>query len=100
MGFGSTAKKIQKVADVADKLYTKVNELKTQIQELRETVEDTNDRVDDVDRQLAEQRALLEAIAEEQDLDVDSILADSHIDGVETTEQSQSDPAGTTNTNE
>ncbi|MBX0347933.1 MULTISPECIES: DUF5798 family protein [Haloarcula] len=76
MGFGSTAKKIQKVADVADKLYTKVNELKTQVQELRETVEDTNGRVDDVERQVAEQRALLEAIADEQGVDVDAVLTD------------------------
>lgn len=77
MGFGSTAKKIQKVADVADKLYTKVNELKMQVQELSETVEDTNDRVDDVERQLAEQRALLEALAEERDVDVDAVLTDA-----------------------
>ncbi|MBX0324663.1 hypothetical protein EGH21_16670 [Halomicroarcula sp. F13] len=77
MGLGSTAKKIQKVADVADKLYTKVNELKTQVQELNDTVEDTNGRVDDVERQLAEQRALLEALAEERDVDVDAVLADA-----------------------
>ncbi len=74
MGLGSTAKKIQKVADVADDLYTKVNELKTQLQELRQTVEETNERVDTVDRELAEQRALIEAIAERQGIEPDSVV--------------------------
>lgn len=75
MGLGSTAKKLQKVADIADDLYTKVNELKSQLQELRATVDETNERVDAVDRELAEQRALLEAIAEQQDLDPAAIVA-------------------------
>ena len=74
MGFGSTAKKLQKVADLADDLYTKVSELKTQLQALQGTVEETNDRVDSLDRELAEQRALVEAIADEQGIDVDAVL--------------------------
>ena len=77
MGLGSTAKKIQKVSDVADDVYTKVNELKTQLQNLRQTVEATNDRVDDVDRELAEQRALIEALAEEQGIDTAAVLEDA-----------------------
>lgn len=74
MGFGSTAKKLQKVADIADDLYTKVNELKSQLQALRETVEETNDRVDDLDGRMDEQRALLEAIAEEQGIDTEVVV--------------------------
>jgi archaellum component FlaC len=74
MGLGSTAKKIQKVADVADEVYTKVNELKTQLQDLRQTVEATNDRVDEFDHELAEQRALVEALAEQQGLDPESVI--------------------------
>ncbi|WP_276272177.1 DUF5798 family protein [Haloarcula litorea] len=76
MGLGSTAKKVQKVADVAEKLYAKVNELKEQVENLRETVEDTNERVESVERDLTEQRALLEAVAEESDVDVQSVLDD------------------------
>ncbi|WP_254271614.1 DUF5798 family protein [Haloarcula marina] len=83
MGLGSTAKKIQKVADIAEELYTKVNELKTQLQELRGTVEDTNDRVDEVERRLDDQRALLEAIAAEQGIDADAVLTDAVIDDAE-----------------
>jgi len=77
MGFGSTAKKLKKVADVADDLYTKVTELKTQLQSLQGTVETTNDRVTDIERELAEQRALLEALADQQDIDADSVLGDA-----------------------
>ncbi|MFC7076030.1 DUF5798 family protein [Haloarcula halophila] len=84
MGLGSTAKKIQKVADIAEDLYAKVTELKTQLQELRGTVEETNDRVDDLDRELAEQRALLEAIADEQGIDVETVQTEALIDDAET----------------
>ena len=77
MGLGSTAKKLQKVAEVADQLYSKVNELKTQLEDLRGTVETTNERVDEMDAELAQQRALLEAIAAEQGVDVDDVLAES-----------------------
>lgn len=75
MGLGSTAKKLQKVADVADELYTKVNELKSQLESLRTTVEETNERVDALDDDLARQQALLEALAEQQGIDVDDIEA-------------------------
>ena len=86
MGLGSTAKKLQKVAEIADELYTKVNELKTQLQELRQTVEETEDRVDDMDRELAEQRALIEALAEAQDLDPDAVIAEAGLDEQEESE--------------
>lgn len=76
MGFGSTAKKIQKVADTAEDLYKKVNELKAQLQELRNTVDETNDRVDGMEQELAEQRALIEALAEQQDIDASAVVAD------------------------
>jgi septal ring factor EnvC (AmiA/AmiB activator) len=76
MGLGSTAKKIQKVADIAEDLYKKVNELKTQLEDLRSTVDETNDRVDGMEQDLAEQRALIEALAEERGVDTDAVVAD------------------------
>lgn len=76
MGLGSTAKKIQKVADIAEDLYKKVNELKTQLENLRSTVDETNDRVDGMEQELAEQRALIEALAEERGVDTDAVVAD------------------------
>ncbi|MBX0294594.1 DUF5798 family protein [Haloarcula nitratireducens] len=83
MGFGSTAKKLQKVADIADDLYTKVNELKAQLQDLRGTVEATNSCVDEIDGRLDEQRALLEAIADEQGVDTEAVLTDALIEDAE-----------------
>jgi len=86
MGFGSTAKKLQKVADMAEELYTKVNELKAQLQALRGTVEETNERVDGIDQELTEQRALLEALAEQQGIDTDTVLTDAVIEDAEKSE--------------
>jgi|GEM_PF-1801914 predicted transcriptional regulator len=85
MGLGSTTKKLQKVADMADDLYTKLNEQKEQLQELRNTVEETSDRVEGIDREQTEQRALLEAIAEERGLDTDAILTEAVIEDAEAT---------------
>lgn len=83
MGFGSTAKKLQKVVDMADDLYAKLNEQKEQLKELRNTVEETSDRVEAVDREQAKQRALLEAIAEEQGLDTEEVLTEAVIEDAE-----------------
>ena len=76
MGLGSTAKKIQKVADIAEDLYRKVNELKTQLEDLRSTVDETSARVDGMEQELSEQRALIEALAEERGVDTESVVAD------------------------
>ncbi len=68
---------------MADDLYTKLNEQKQQLQELRDTVEETSDRTERIDQEQTEQRALLEAIAEEQGLDTDAILTDAVIEDAE-----------------
>lgn len=77
MGLGSTAKKIQRVADVAEKLYTRVNELREEVNSIRETVAETEVRVNTLETEAAAQRALLEALAEREGLDVEQILADA-----------------------
>lgn len=77
MGLGSTAKKLQKVVDMADELYSKIGELRDQMNEIRETIETTNERVGSMESDLAQQRALLEAIAENEGIDVDTYLSDS-----------------------
>jgi TolA-binding protein len=89
MGFGSTAKKLQKVADIADDLYAKVNEQREQLQELRSSVETTSDHVEAIDQEQTKQRALLEALAEEQGLDTDAILAETEINDSEPTADDQ-----------
>jgi len=82
MGLGGTAKKLQKVASLAEDSYQKMNELREQLAQLRNEVQSTSEQVDGIERDLAEQRALLEALAEQQDLDVDSIIADANIEDV------------------
>ena len=83
MGFGSTAKKVQKLADTAEKLYSKLNELREQVAEMREQLDSTSERVETLERRAAEQGALLEAIAEEHDIDPAEIEAESVEDGPE-----------------
>ncbi|MFC7045221.1 DUF5798 family protein [Halobacteriaceae archaeon GCM10025711] len=76
MGLGSTAKKLEKMVDLADKLYNKVNELLEKLQETKQSVENTNERVGAIEADLADHRKLLEALAEDQGLDVDELLDD------------------------
>lgn len=77
MGFGSTAKKLQKVTEMADKLYERFERLREQVNDLTATVEETNDRVADLETELAEQRALVEALAEQQGVDVESAVGEA-----------------------
>ncbi len=83
MGLGSTAKKIQTVAETAEKLYAKLNELREQVRDMRETLETTNQRVERLETENAHQRALIEALAREQGIDVDEVLV-----GVESNDSS------------
>mgnify|MGYP000489457989 FL=1 len=76
MAFGDTAKKLKKLSNTAEKLYAKMNDLVEQLQDLRARVEKTSDQIETMDRELAEQRAIVEALAEEQGIDVDGIVAE------------------------
>jgi archaellum component FlaC len=79
MGLGSTAKKIQMVADTAEKMYTRLNELREQLDTTQSTVQDTGDRVQQLESEIVEQRAILEAVATELNIDLDAVSADAHI---------------------
>lgn len=74
MGLGGTAKKLQKVMDAAEQLYSKMNEVITELKEVQSEVETTSEQVDRIERDLAEQRALLEAVAEQQGVDVGAVV--------------------------
>jgi hypothetical protein len=79
MGLGGTARKLQKVTDMAEDVYARLNDLRDQIVEMRETTQETSDRVDRLERESAEMRALLEALAEAEDIDVERVTAEAHI---------------------
>ena len=74
MGLGGTAKKIQQMVDMAEKLYERLNEVREQLTALRATVEETGSRVEVLERENARQRALLTALAEEEGVDVEAVL--------------------------
>ena len=79
MGLGSTAKKLQQIADMAEDVYARLNQLREQVVETRETVDETKARVEKMDHELAEQRAIVEALAEREGIDVDAITAEVHV---------------------
>jgi len=83
MGLGSTAKKLQTVADKAEQLYAQLQDVRERMTELEASAQDTSERVQAIERELDEQRALLTAIAEEQGIDPDRVLADAAIEDVD-----------------
>ncbi|MFT4922795.1 MAG: DNA anti-recombination protein RmuC [Haloarculaceae archaeon] len=74
MGLGGTAKKLQNVVDAAEKLYAKMNEIIGELKELQSDVAKTSEQIDHMEREMAEQRALIEAIADREDIDVEETL--------------------------
>lgn len=69
MGLGGTAKKLQRVVDVADELYAKVSDLREEIVAVRNSIDETKERLTAVETELEEQRELLERIAEAERVD-------------------------------
>ncbi|GAA0643558.1 DUF5798 family protein [Salarchaeum japonicum] len=69
MGLGGTAKKVQKLADVADSLQARVKSIREDVEQTQETVIDTNERVEALEREVARQGEVLDAIATELDVD-------------------------------
>jgi septal ring factor EnvC (AmiA/AmiB activator) len=96
MGLGSTAKKLQQIADMAEDVYARLNQLREQVAETRATVDETKDRVDDIDRELAEQRALLEALATERGIDVEATTAEVHVVDAESAASEDADDGDAT----
>ncbi|WP_256290640.1 DUF5798 family protein [Halobellus inordinatus] len=87
MGLGGTAKKLQKVTEMAEDVYTRLNDLRDQVVQMRETTQETSDRVDRLEREAAEMRALLDALAEKEGIDVESVTAEAHIAEAEQTDE-------------
>lgn len=71
---GNAGKKLQKMVDLAEELYERMNQLREQLRDLQGTVEETNERVAAIETEQTAQRELLEAIADARDIDVDAIL--------------------------
>ena len=91
MGLGSTAKKLQTLADTAEKLYERLNDLRDRVVALEDRTAEARDRVDAVADEQARQRALVEALAEEQGVDVEAVL--SSVDVERSAEGDGTEPA-------
>jgi septal ring factor EnvC (AmiA/AmiB activator) len=100
MGLGSTAKKLQTVADRAEQLYAQVKDVSERLMGVEESTTETVQRVRTLERELAEQRALVEAIAEEQGVDVDAVETDAVIEDIDATADVDGDANGETPTDE
>lgn len=87
MGLGGTAKKLQKVTNMAEDVYARLNDLRDQVVEMRETTQETSDRVDRLEAETAEMRAITEALAEQEGIDVESVVADAHISEAERSDE-------------
>lgn len=96
MGLGSTAKKVQQLGDLAEKLYKMVNEVLERVGDLQERVEQSTEDIRAVRREQREQRAILEALAAEQGVDVDAVVAEADVALPEDGEGATDDPDGVT----
>ncbi|NHN47345.1 hypothetical protein G9464_07015 [Halostella sp. JP-L12] len=83
MGLGSTAKKIQTVADRAEQLYKQLVDVRERVMKLEETAAETGDRVETIETEQEKQRAVLDAMAEQQGIDVEQVLADAAIEDLD-----------------
>ncbi|QSG03060.1 DUF5798 family protein [Natranaeroarchaeum sulfidigenes] len=83
MGFGDTAKKIQTLADRAEHLIAQLKDVRERVIELEEGIEETNGRVNELENDSEKQLVLLKAIAREQGIDADEVLAEAAIQEAE-----------------
>jgi vacuolar-type H+-ATPase subunit I/STV1 len=74
MGLGGTTKKLQKVVNMAEELYERLNYLREQLADLSKRVDQTGTEVERLQREQAANRALLEQLAKQQGIDVEEVL--------------------------
>jgi len=80
---GGAGKKIQTMVELAEELYERTNEMRGKLQETSETVEATAGRVERLEVEVAEQRAILEAVAEGQGVDVEAVVESVSVEAQE-----------------
>jgi len=100
MGLGSTTKKIQMLADTAEQMYHRLNEVREQVETTQHTVQETGDRVKTLESEIVEQRAILNAVAAELDIDLEAVTAEAHITDAEDAADSEDAVDATAETSE
>jgi uncharacterized protein YaaN involved in tellurite resistance len=79
MDITGTKNKIQRLSKIVEQSYKKINEMLERMQALQEDLETTSEQVDDMENDLARQRALLDAIAQQQGIDPEEVIAAADI---------------------
>lgn len=79
MDIAGTKRRVQRLVKVAEESYKKISELLERMERLQTDLETTSRQVDHIEHELAEQRVLLEAVAESQGLDVETLLAEADL---------------------
>jgi DNA anti-recombination protein RmuC len=79
MDISGTKDKIQRVVKIVEESYRKISELLERMERLQNDLETTSKQVDHMEYELAEQRALLEALAEDEGIDVAAVLEDADL---------------------
>ena len=79
MNITKTKKRIQRLIKVAEESYKKITQLMEQMDRLQTDLETTSEQVDHIEYELAEQRVLLEAVAEQEGVDVETLLAEAEL---------------------
>lgn len=97
MGLGSTAKKLQNLVDTAEDLYKRMNDLRDRLVRMETTVDETHERVDAIEREVVEIRVAIDAIADDQGIDVDRLVDDTDIESMTTTVDVDEDRSGDNN---
>lgn len=92
MDIAGTKEKLQRMVKIAEESYKKMNEMLEKIQKLQEDMETTSEQVNRIEYDVAEQRAILHALAEEQGLDIEEILEEADLpdpEGPETDDEEE-----------
>jgi septal ring factor EnvC (AmiA/AmiB activator) len=79
MDIAGTKKKVQRLSKMVEKSYKKINEMLSRMQTVEEDLDRTSRQVDHIEYDLAQQRALLEALAAERGLDVEEVLDEAEL---------------------
>jgi DNA anti-recombination protein RmuC len=79
MDIAGTKKKIQRLSKIVEKSYKKINEMLSRMQTVEEDLDKTSQKVDHIEYDLAQQRALVEALATERGIDVDEVLDEAEL---------------------
>lgn len=79
MDIAGTKRRVQRLVKVAEESYKKISQLVEKMEQLQADLETTSTQVNHIEYELAEQRVMLEALAEEEGIDVETLLAEADL---------------------